>query len=175
MKDDLISKQTAINAKQEFRNPNVIRDTESRTAYDRTYANGWNDCNKAWINAIEKLPPAQPNKGYIEQIKWERDMAIQQLKELRYGLGEKIRTDEDTISRRAAIDLVKFECGKWTGLAKEISKQLKRLPSAQTDEKLRKIADLVEGSIDHFDRDDAMDLLCQIKEIVGNETSNIRG
>lgn len=50
-----------------------------------------------------------------------------------------------------------------------------KIPSAQPDEKLRKIADLVEGSIDHFDRDDAMDLLYQIKEIVGNETSNIRG
>lgn len=29
-----------------------------------------------------------------------------------------------------AIDIVVFECGKWTGLAKEISKQLKQLQSA---------------------------------------------
>ena len=36
----------------------------------------------------------------------------------------------DLISRQAAIDIVTFECGKWTGLAKEISKQLKQLPSA---------------------------------------------
>lgn len=35
----------------------------------------------------------------IEQIKWERDVAIEQLKELGYGLGEKIRTSEDCISR----------------------------------------------------------------------------
>ena len=39
----------------------------------------------------------------------------------------------DLISRKAAIDIVVFECGKWTGLAKEISKQLKRLPSAQPE------------------------------------------
>ena len=39
----------------------------------------------------------------------------------------------DTISRKLAIDIVMFECGKWTGLAKEISKQLKQLPSAQPE------------------------------------------
>lgn len=45
------------------------------------------------------------SKELFDQIKWERDIAIGQLKELGYGLGEKIRTDKDTISRRAAIDL----------------------------------------------------------------------
>ena len=34
---------------------------------------------------------------------------------------------DDYIRRQAAIDIVVFECGKWTGLAKEISKQLKQL------------------------------------------------
>ena len=42
-------------------------------------------------------------------------------------------TTSDLISRQAAIDIVVFECGKWTGLAKEISKQLKQLPSAQPE------------------------------------------
>ena len=37
------------------------------------------------------------------------------------------------IEKQAAIDIVVFECGKWTGLAKEISKQFKRLPSAQPE------------------------------------------
>ena len=36
----------------------------------------------------------------------------------------------DYIDRQATIDIVVFECGKWTGLAKEISKQLKQLPAA---------------------------------------------
>ena len=39
-------------------------------------------------------------------------------------------------------------------------------PSAQPDNRLAKIADLVEGTIDHFDLDDAMDLLYQIKEVL---------
>ena len=34
------------------------------------------------------------------------------------------------ISKQEAIDIAVFECGKWTGLAKEISKQLKQLPAA---------------------------------------------
>lgn len=38
-------------------------------------------------------------------------------------------TDE-YIRKQEAIDIVVFECGKWTGLAKEISKQLKQLPPA---------------------------------------------
>ena len=41
--------------------------------------------------------------------------------------------DKDTIYRQGAIDIVMFECGEWTGLAKEISKQLKQLPSAQPE------------------------------------------
>lgn len=39
-------------------------------------------------------------------------------------------------------------------------------PSAQPDKRLEKIADLVDGTIDHFDREDAMDLLYQIKEVL---------
>ena len=33
--------------------------------------------------------------GAIEQIKWERDIAIQQLNELGHQFGEKIRSDEE--------------------------------------------------------------------------------
>lgn len=62
MKDDVIYRQAAIDAKQEFRNPNVVRSTEARTAYDRTYANGWNDCNSAWIDVVKDLPSAQPEQ-----------------------------------------------------------------------------------------------------------------
>jgi len=40
------------------------------------------------------------------------------------------------------------------------------LREVQSDKRLEKIADLVEGAIDHFDKDDAMDLLYQIKEVL---------
>ena len=68
--DDLISRQAAIDAKQEFRNPNVVRSTEARTAYDRTYAKGWNDCNSAWIDVVKDLPSAQPEIIRCKDCKW---------------------------------------------------------------------------------------------------------
>ena len=43
------------------------------------------------VYVIRHLPSVQPDRGYVEQIKWERDLAIQQLKDLGYGLGEKAR------------------------------------------------------------------------------------
>ena len=46
---------------------------------------------------IKQMPDAQPERGYIDQIRWERDIAIQQLKELGYSLGEKPRTQPDII------------------------------------------------------------------------------
>ena len=42
----------------------------------------------------EALDIAITTLGAIEQIKWERDIAIQQLNELGYQFGEKIRSDE---------------------------------------------------------------------------------
>ena len=37
------------------------------------------------------------------------------------------------ISEQAAIDIVEFECGEWSGLAKTIVKAIEQLPSAQSD------------------------------------------
>ena len=39
--------------------------------------------------------------GAIEQIKWERDIAIQQLNELGYQFGEKIRSEEEWANENA--------------------------------------------------------------------------
>lgn len=38
---------------------------------------------------------------------------------------------DDTISRRAAEDIVRFECGEWRGLSKTIIDEFEALPSAQ--------------------------------------------
>ena len=37
----------------------------------------------------------------------------------------------DCISRQAAIDIVEFECGEWSGLAKTIAEEIKQLPPAE--------------------------------------------
>lgn len=47
------------------------------------------------------------SRGVFEQVVWERDVAIDKLKELGYGFGEKIRTDDDSISRQASIAALK--------------------------------------------------------------------
>lgn len=44
----------------------------------------------------------------------------------------------DAVSRRAAEDIVRFECGEWEGLAKTIIKRFKELPSAQSDRDIPK-------------------------------------
>lgn len=43
------------------------------------------------------------SRDAYEQIRWERDLAIQQLEDLGYGLGEKPKNDDDRISRQEAI------------------------------------------------------------------------
>lgn len=68
---------------------------------------GWKTGVYPVASNIHALPPAQPN-----------------VPDTNVG---------DTISRQAAINIVVFECGEWTGLAKEISKQLRQLSSAQPD------------------------------------------
>ena len=41
----------------------------------------------------------------------------------------------DLISRASAIDIVRFECGEWKGLAKTIIKRFEQLPAAQSESK----------------------------------------
>ena len=47
--------------------------------------------------------------------------------------GQKDRKMGRLIDEDDAIRIVELECGEWIGLAKEISKQFKQLPSAQEE------------------------------------------
>jgi len=58
---------------------------------------------EAAISALQAQEETVSRKVY-EQISWERDIAVMQLKDLGYSLGEKIRTDGDTISRQALCE-----------------------------------------------------------------------
>ena len=42
---------------------------------------------------------------------------------------------DDLISKASAIDIVRFECGEWEGLAKTIIKRFEQLPSVQPERK----------------------------------------
>ena len=76
----------------------------------------------------------------------------------------------DLISRQAAIDAVNNAFDRetlLTGFVRSIAvRAIRDMQSAQPDTRLEKIADLVDGSIDHFDLEDAMDLLYQIKDVL---------
>ena len=81
--------------------------------------------------------------------------------------------NKDLISRQDAIDIVcRYDKSHMTLKGKPIVGaasiviELEDLPSAQPDNRIAKIADLVEGTIDHFKLDDAMDLLYQIKDVL---------
>ncbi len=87
-----------------------------------------------------------------------RQVAIDALKDM-YHAAEKWRVEasDDSIKARAEYCMASII---------EMKLRIENMPSAQPDARLNKIADLVDGTIDHFDRDDAMDLLYQIKEVL---------
>lgn len=59
-----------------------------------TYENGDNKPICEIEHDIKAIPPADVvSREAYDQIKWERNTAIAQLKELGYGLGEEIRHD----------------------------------------------------------------------------------
>lgn len=65
----------------------------------------------------------------LDQYKWERDIAIQQLKELGYGFGQEPKTDGDTISRQAVIKELRKRLDADYVDAYDFLEFLKRLPS----------------------------------------------
>lgn len=77
---------------------------------------------------------------------------------------------DDLISRQAAIDAVNNAFDKetlLTGFVRSIAvRAIRDVPTIQPDDRLAKIADILEGTIDHFDLEDAMDVLYQIKDVL---------
>lgn len=70
----------------------------------------------------------------------------------------------DLIDRQTAIDAI--NALEYPSSLVDVKRVIVELPSAQQDDRLNKIAELVDGTIYHFDREDAMDLLYQIKEVL---------
>ena len=56
------------------------------------------------IKALEQKPCDDTvSRGVFEQVMWERDTAIEQLRELGYELGQKIEPCDDCVSRQALL------------------------------------------------------------------------
>lgn len=72
---DLISREALINAKPEFMNEKVVRDTKYQTTKDRIYAKAWNACNSYWLNTIKNASALQEDhiipEHYIDPDEFE--------------------------------------------------------------------------------------------------------
>ena len=66
--DEYIKKLDAFQAKNEFLNPCVVKNTNEETEYARAYAKGWNDCNSSFIDNIDKIPTADVQE--VKHGKW---------------------------------------------------------------------------------------------------------
>ena len=82
------------------------------------------------IKALEQQPSDTVSRGAFEQVMWERDIAIRQLKELGYEFGAKIGSCEDAISRQAVFK-IQAKYAEYIGATKfwQMSDDIKALPS----------------------------------------------
>ena len=75
-------------------------------------------CLHYWDMAIKALEQEPKTECSCEQIKWERDTAMAQLKELGYGLGEKPKTGHWILNDYQGVQAVGYrtyhcsECGR---------------------------------------------------------------
>ena len=70
------------------------------------------------------------SRGVFEQVRWERDVAIEQLHELGYELGQKIESC-DAISRDAVMRLIENKPYDWSNLTERhnMLMEIRKLPS----------------------------------------------
>ncbi len=74
---------------------------------DVLFGDGVGDDNICCCNRYRvKMPDNTVSEGVYEQVAWERDVAIEQLKELGYGFGEKIRYDDNAVSRKEVLRMI---------------------------------------------------------------------
>ena len=75
--------------------------------YGQEYDDRGIEALKTAIKMLEQQPSDDSVfKNLWAQVKWERDVAIEQLEQLGYSLGEKIRTSEDCVSKKIVLDML---------------------------------------------------------------------
>lgn len=79
------------------------------------------------IQALEQEPCNDTvSREVFKQVMWERDTAIEQLRELGYGLGQKIEPCDDAISRTDMLDAIGHGT---TYTSEDLQRIIKGLPS----------------------------------------------
>lgn len=103
--EDCISRADAIaNIRILYPDMPVVDIMGARHKWSEKYQQ-YRDCEKILAD-LPSIQPKPKTECSCEQIKWERDIAIEQLHELGYELGQKIEPCEDCISRAEAINAI---------------------------------------------------------------------
>lgn len=95
------AKEVASEKRYEYQECIAVHDIESaeecgRCGEQHEHLAEW---LKDYKRLLEQHPSDTVSRGAYEQVMWERDVAIGQLKELGYGLGQKVEPCDDAISR----------------------------------------------------------------------------
>ena len=104
-------------------------------------AETWGEISGAWtVRFAPNECEDAISRGVLEQVMWERDIAIEQLHELGYELGQKIEPCEDAISRATAKTRIYLKYVYKPDECKTIFGILDELPSVtqKSDEQLYK-------------------------------------
>ena len=124
---------------------------------DETHKDRFSQTLEATNMAIQALQTENTiSLGVYKQVRWERDIAIEQLEELGYSLGEKIEHCEDAVSRQAVFDILNRSEWK-TPEELEVFELVKKLPSVNSMQ-----------SSDVISRQMALDTVDNLRTIITN-------
>lgn len=91
--------------------------------------------HKLILELLDQEPSSDMvSRGVFEQIMWERDVAIEQLKALGYELGQKVEPCEDAISRQAVLDCLTATNLKKFDFILDARDKIKNLPTVNPQE-----------------------------------------
>lgn len=146
--NDMISRQSAIGAMKRLYD-------EDLEAYGCEIPEMFN-LNRA-IEALKELPSVQP-ESCGDAVS--RNAIIRALNTMdRYVSDELTLCNTDRKFPKNEVFIV-------DDVYEEIAENLPSVQQPKSELKIAKITDLVEGTIDHLDKDDAIDLLYQIKGVL---------
>ena len=91
------------------------------------------------IKILEQEPSGETvSLEAFKQVKWERDIAIEQLKELGYGFGQKIESSGDAISRQAVYEQINCWIGsgeyRYTNATHYLTERVKHISPVKSQE-----------------------------------------
>lgn len=116
------------------------------------------DLRKKLTEYLEQQPSDCVSMEVYKQVIRERDIAIEQLKELGYGFGEKIRTSDDCVSRAEVQEVVRNTIvkyipvfiGRYEKIPLELAIAIRDMPPVTPTRKVGKWEEVWESQRDEY-------------------------